>query len=125
MNTKTILAALALTVAAPTLAHAIPPCRVSPNTICTIDGPADQRRIPMPVIDPDKPRVARPSDPLPMNLPPARTIVVAPRAAPSYYSYRSTTRIYTPPPIYGGYGRRGVRPSFAPDYHGWAGGRRR
>jgi len=62
---KTLFAALALTVAAPTLAHALPPCRVSPRTICTIDGPADQRRVDaMPLaLRPPLPSIQRPAPP--------------------------------------------------------------
>lgn len=122
MKTRTIIAALALTVAAPSLAHAIPPCRLSPHTICTIDGPADQRRIPMPQAGAG-PRVQRLSDPLPMNLPPPRVVVTQQPAPPPQVYIRNRTTIINPEPVFRG--RRDATPHFAPDYHGWAGGRRR
>jgi hypothetical protein len=49
MKTKTIIAALALTVAMPSLAQAQAPCRYSLRAaVCTIDSAADQRAVPRP-----------------------------------------------------------------------------
>lgn len=58
MTTKTLFAALALTVAGPSLAQALPPCHLAPRTsACTIDSAADQRHIARP--SPDRFRLPR------------------------------------------------------------------
>ena len=107
MKTKTLFAALALTIAMPSLAQALPRCSVSPHTSCTIDGPADQRRLDATRTKPDgpAPQTARLSETLPMNAPPGPAIVVNRPAPPPPVIINNRTTIVTPPrlPYYPNY----------------------
>jgi hypothetical protein len=81
---------------------------VNPRTICTIDGPADQRRIPMPVVDPDGPSITRLSEALPMNPLPRSSIVInRPAPQPVIINRTTVNRTVVVPPY----------PYYAPQRH--------